>query len=406
MTADDVIASINHHRGEDSKSAVKSIVAPIVDIRKEGDYEVTFMLTAGNADFPTILSDYHLTIRPANSNGTIDWQSGVGTGGYILENFQPGVKSTLKRNPNYFSEEYAHFDEVEFLSLIDVTARQSAIMNGEVHAIDRVDPKTVHLLGRNPGLNILEVTGTLHYTFPMRCDAAPFDSYDFRMACKLSVDRDEILKKVLLGHGAKGNDHPISTANAFHNDELPQRDFDPDRARFHLKKAGMKGATIDLSASDAAFAGAVDAALLIKDSAAKVGLNVNVVREPKDGYWSNVWNKKPWCACYWGGRPTEDWMFTSAYLQDGKWNDTAWRTGPAVERFNKLVIQARAETNANKRREIYHECQSLINDDGGALVPMFANHIMAVSKKIGHKDQVAGNWSMDGARAAERWWFA
>ena len=146
--------------------------------------------------------------------------------------------------------------------------------------------------------------------------------------------------------------------------------------------------------------------MLIKESAAKSGLNIEVVREPKDGYWSNVWNKKPWSACYWGGRPTEDWMFTAAYMADGKWNDTAWRTGASVERFNKLVLLGRAEVDLVKRREIYYECQALVNDDGGALIPMFANNVHALSKKLSHGPDVAANWELDGGKAAERWWFA
>jgi peptide/nickel transport system substrate-binding protein len=405
MTADDVIASFNFHRGEDTKSAGKALLKPIESMTKKSKYVVEFKLQASNADFPFIVSDYHLPILPER-DGKMDWQAGHGTGGYTIENFEPGVRATFKRNPNYFKTGKAHFDEVELLSLLDTTARQNAIMNGEVQAIDRVDPKTVHLLKRVPSLDILETTGTLHYTFPMRVDAKPFDNYDLRMAVKLSVDREQLVKKILLGHGAIGNDHPISTSNPYHNGDMQQRQYDPDKARFHLKKAGMEGATIDLSTSDAAFAGAVDAALLIKDSAAKSGLNINVVREPKDGYWSNVWNKKPWGACYWGGRPTEDWMFTAAYMADGEWNDTAWRKGPKVDRFNKLVVAARSELDTNKRREMYYECQTLVNDDGGALVPMFANYIHAVSKKIGHDNKVAGNWVNDGGKNVERWWMA
>ncbi len=404
LTADDVLASINHHRGEDSKSAVKSLLDPLQEMKKTGEHEVTFKLSAGNADFPFILSDYHLAILP-NSDGSMDWQAGFGTGGYIIERFEPGVRTIFKRNPNYWKAGRAHFDEVELISLIDTTARQNAIMNQEVDVIDRVDPKTVHLLSRNPNLDILETTGTLHYTFPMRVDQAPFDNYDLRMAVKLSVDRDQLLSKILLGHGAIGNDHPISTANPYHNSEMPQRMYDPDKAKHHLKKAGMEGITLDLGTSDAAFSGAVDAALLIKDSAAKAGLNINVVREPKDGYWSNVWNKKAWCACYWGGRPTEDWMFTTAYVRDSKWNDTAWTKGPAVDRFNELVVAARSELDTSKRRKMYYECQQLVSDDGGSLVPMFANYIMALNKKVAH-GEVAGNWDKDGNKAIERWWFA
>jgi peptide/nickel transport system substrate-binding protein len=65
LTAGDVVASINHHRGEDSKSAAKPLVDPIVDVKADGEHTVVFTLQDGNADFPYIVSDYHLAIMPA-----------------------------------------------------------------------------------------------------------------------------------------------------------------------------------------------------------------------------------------------------------------------------------------------------------------------------------------------------
>ncbi len=404
LTADDVIASLQMHMGEDSKSAAKGLLKPIKSMSKDGDNMVIIELEAPNADMPFILSDYHLLIFPSK-DGKVDPQGGVGTGGYTLSNFEPGVRAEFKRFANYWKEGAGHFDEIEYLSLLDTAARQNAIMTDEVDVIDRVDPKTVALLARVPTLDILEVAGTLHYTFPMRLDVEPFGNYDLRMALKLSLKRQEMVDKILLGHGAMGNDHPISVANQFHNADLPQREYDPEKAAEHYKKSGHSG-KIQLSASDAAFAGAVDAAQLIAASAKDAGIDIEVVREPSDGYWSNVWNKKGWCACYWGGRPTEDWMYSSAYVADTEWNDTSWRTTDSAKKFNELVLQGRAELDTEKRRAIYAETQALINDDGGSIVPMFANHIHAVSKKVAHADSVAGNWEMDGNKAAERWWFA
>jgi len=404
LTADDVVASLNYHRGDDSTSAAKGLLKPIVSMKAEGANRVVIELEKPNAGFPYIVSDYHLIIKPS-TDGKIDPQSGIGTGGYSLENFEPGVRAVFKRNPNYWKENSAFFDEVELITLLDTTARQNAVMNGDVDVINRVDPKTVSLLTRVPTLDILEVGGTLHYTFPMRVDAAPFDNLDLRLALKHSIKRQELVDKILLGHGALGNDHPISTANPFHAADLPQREFDPEKAAMHYKKSGHSG-TIQLSASDAAFAGAVDAAQLIAASAKEAGIDIEVVREPSDGYWSNVWNKKPWCACYWGGRPTEDWMYSSAYVAETEWNDTAWRDTPDAKKFNEIVVAARSELDEDKRRAMYEETQLLINRDGGAIVPMFANYIHGVSKKVAHSEQVAGNWELDGSKVAERWWFA
>ncbi|RMD48663.1 MAG: peptide ABC transporter substrate-binding protein, partial [Alphaproteobacteria bacterium] len=233
----------------------------------------------------------------------------------------------------------------------------------------------------------------------------PFDNYHLRQALKWVIKRQEMVDKILLGHGVVGNDDPIAPNNIFYNTSLPQREFDPDKAKFHYKKSGHSG-PIQLSASDAAFAGAVDAAQLIKASAAEVGIDIEVIREPSDGYWSNVWNKKGWCACYWGGRPTADWMFSAAYTADTEWNDTDWRDTPAAKKFNELVVAARAELDQAKRKELYWEAQRLLWDDGGAIVAMFANYIDGLSKKVAHGDKVASNWDLDGGKAPERWWFA
>jgi peptide/nickel transport system substrate-binding protein len=349
------------------------------------------------------VSDYHFIIMPV-VDGKMDWAGGKGTGPYVLEQYDPGVKATFTRNPNYWKEGRAHFDAVETLSIIDNTARQTAIQTGAVDLIDKVDPKTVHLMARVANINILETTGTQHYTYPMRCNVDPFSNVDFRLAVKHMVDREELLKKVLVGHGAVGNDYPISTANRYHatTDEIPQRVQDLDKAKHHLKKSGFDG-KVQLSAAEAAFGGAVDGAVLIAEAAKKIGLDIEIIREPNDGYWANVWNKKPWCACYWGGRPTEDWMFSAAYSRDAKWNDTAWLTN---DRFNDLLVQARAELDEPKRRAMYVEMQQIVRDDGGVLLPMWANHIHALANNLMHDEKVAGNWQNDGNKNTERWWFA
>ena len=100
MDAKDVVASINHHRGPDSKSAAKSLIASVEKIETPDKYTVIFKLNSGNMDFPWLLSERTFAIMP-EKDGKPDWASGIGTGGYILVNFEPGVRTELKRNPNY-----------------------------------------------------------------------------------------------------------------------------------------------------------------------------------------------------------------------------------------------------------------------------------------------------------------
>ena len=399
MTSEDVIFSINHHLGEESKSAAKGYLKNIKNIKADGKHEVIFELSGGSADFPFILGDYHLTICPAGTKGQ-EWEKGVGTGGYILEDWEPGVRAFSKRNPNYWKDGRAHFDEIETLSIVDSNARTNALKTGQINYIDRVELKTAHLLKKMPGVNVSAITATAHYTIPMRLDQSPYGDKNVRMALKLAVDREQLVKQILRGYGEPGNDHPIAAVNKYHAKNLEQRQYDPEKAKFYMKKAGMLDHVFNLHAADAAFAGAVDAAVLMKEQAKKAGININVVREPDDGYWSNVWMKKEWCFCYWGGRPIEDMMFSVAYADGAPWNDTLWSNA----RFNELLINARAELDTDKRRKQYEEMQEICKNDGGTVVPMFNQMVEASSDKLAH-GPISGHMALDGMRNGERWWF-
>ena len=111
--------------------------------------------------------------------------------------------------------------------------------------------------------------------------------------------------------------------------------------------------------------------------------------------------KKEWCMCYWGGRPTEDMMFSVAYSDGAPWNDTLWKN----DRFNKLLISARAELDTDKRRKLYEEMQEICRNDGGTVVPMYNQMVEASSAKLAH-GPISGHMALDGMRNGERWWFA
>ena len=74
----------------------------------------------------------------------------------------------------------------------------------------------------------------------------------------------------------------ISTAPQLN--ELPQRTYDPDKAKFHLKQAGMENLKLQFHAAETGFSGSVDAGQLMRESAAEAGIDIEVIREPDDGY--------------------------------------------------------------------------------------------------------------------------
>jgi peptide/nickel transport system substrate-binding protein len=403
VTLDDVIASINYHRGEDSTSAAKPLVAPIVEITKEGEDTVVFELESGSADCPFVFTDYHMAICPSDGGaGGIDWRSGDGCGPYRLLDFNPGVVARFERFEDDWNQDRGFIQSVEMLSIVDVNARTTALTSGEVDAIDKLDLKTVSLLGRNPRISIHSIPGPQYYSFAARADTSPCNDVNVRLALKHAIDRQELVDKILFGHGTVGNDQPIGPSYRFHDPDVPQTSFDPDRAKFHLKQAGLDGLTVRLSAADAAFPGAVDAATLYQNSAAEAGITLKVNRVPNDGYWSDVWMQHEFSAVYWSGRPTEDQIFTTAFGGGAAWNDSYWQN----DRFDELLVAARAELEEARRREMYGEMQQIVSQDGGTVLPMFANWAFATSDRVVHGEEFASNFDQDGERWMERWSLA
>ena len=205
----------------------------------------------------------------------------------------------------------------------------------------------------------------------------------------------------MFGAATKGNDFHHSPAQPYWPDSIPQREYDPDQARSLLQKAGAEGLTVNLSTADSVSAGAVDMAVLYAEQAKAAGINVNVVREPNDGYYSDVWLVKPFTLVSWGARPTPDVMYTLAYKDDAAWNESHWRN----PEFNELLLQAKAELNEATRAEMYRDMAMLMRDDGGTIIPFFNNFVYAARSNVGTPASLAPSWESDGGRAASRWWF-
>ena len=397
LTAEDILYSLNLHRGEASTSAARSTASQFVDIVKVSETEIRIVLDSGNADLPYILSDYHFLVVP---EGFEDWTNPVGTGPFKLESYEPGVRARFTRNESYWKPDTAWVDAVEVIVINDIAARTNAMMSGQVHAINQLDFKTVDLLKRNPNLSVVQSAGGQHFTFLMDCTQGPYTDNNVRMAIKYAIDREQLLTTALRGYGQLGNDHPIPVTDPFHAAGLPQRAYDPEQAKFYLKQAGLDSLDIELSASDAAFSGAVDAAAIFQGSAAASGITLSIKREPSDGYWSNVWMKAPFSMGYWGGRPTADQMLTIAYSSTSAQNDTHWKN----ETFDAKLVEARALLDNAKRKEIYAELQQLIADDGGAMIPMFGDYLDAVATKRGGVTPHP-MFNFMGARLAEKVWL-
>lgn len=402
LAVEDVIASINIHRGAETTSPLKSLLAPVKDIVADGAGKVAFALDAPNADFPKVVSDIRLVVLPSK-DGKVDRQSTDGTGPYILESYVPGERFRLKRNPNYWDlDKAAFFDSAEVLIITDAAARMNALRSGQVDLINTADLKTLDMLKRVPNVKVEDLPSGRFYMFGMMYDVAPFNDKNVRNALKYAINRQEFVSKILLGHGTLGNDQPIDSRHQYFNPEIPQTEFDPDKAKHFLKQAGLSALKVPLSVSEAAFQGATAAGSLYVASAAQAGITIDMTREPDDGYFDNVWSKKPFTADWWTKQTSADAQFSQGFGTNAPYNATHFKK----ERFEKLLLEARGTLDEAKRKPMYQELQTMIHEESGAVIPVFANFVWASKANVTHQPDLNSDWDLDGFRCIERWWFA
>lgn len=398
VTPEDVIATLKRHTDEKSQSGALGIVQGITGMAVDGD-TVTLTLGAGNADLPYLMADYHLVIQPGG--GVDNPTAGIGAGPYKVSVFEPGIRITFEKFADYWDADLGHADQIEILVINDGTARAAALQSGQIHMMNRVDPKIADLLKRVPGVEVKSVPGRGHYVFIMHTDKAPFDNNDLRKSLKLAINREEMVEKILGGLGSVGNDFPINSAYPLFDDTIPQRVYDPAAAAEAYKKSGHDGSPIVLRVAQGAFPGAVEAAQLFQQSAVAAGIPLELKREPDDGYWSNVWNVEPFCASYWGGRPVQDQMYSTAYLSTAEWNDTRFNNA----KFDELLVAARAELDAVKRKAAYSEMATMVRDEGGLILPMFNDFVDGVRGEVAGWEADPNGELMNG-RALARCWVA
>lgn len=266
LDVSDVIASL------ESVPSSLSGVTDLIDRIETHRHRLRVHLKAPHPGFDRLMADPSLIILPAK-DGRVQPDSHDGTGLYQLGNPRFGNRVRLIRNPNHWRQDRGHFASVDLIPLPDARLRQSAIMTGEVDAIDAVDPRALAMLASLPGLKIAETEGDQHLALDLHIPNA-----HIRSALRFALDRHALLERGVLGHGALGDDTPDRRA-------LGGTLFDPDRARHHLLSTGARG-LVQLGVNTEGAEGSFDLLALLDAPAQAAGFDLRPVApgDPADVY--------------------------------------------------------------------------------------------------------------------------
>lgn len=372
--AKDVVFSLMRHKDPATASKAKSLADQIAEVTATGPLEVRIVLTAPNADLPALLGTSHFLIL---ADGTTDFTTANGTGPYRCQEFKPGVRALGVRNENFWKPGRPYVDEIELIGLTDQPARVNGLLAGDLQLVVGVNARDVERINATSNFAVLESKSSMYSNLILRQDAAPTNNPDLVLALKYMQNRERLRDNVLRGFATLANDHPVPPWHPYFLKDLPQRPYDLDRAKYHIKKGGLEGTAAEIVCTTG-IQGSVDGAQLLQQSARTAGLNLSVRRVPYDGYWNTHWMKHPISYGSINPRPTIDMVFTQFYRSDAPFNESGWNN----PQFDQLLEQARAETDTARRKQMYGDLQTIVAEQGGVVIPLFLSFLDAYDKRV------------------------
>jgi peptide/nickel transport system substrate-binding protein len=265
--------------------------------------------------------------------------------------------------------------QVDIVGIADADARTAALLANQIEYVETTSPDSVDLIKKKKDYKIYNLPSGSWPVFVMKTDEAPFDDNRVRMAMKLVVDREAMVTSVLKGYGKVAGDHPVWPGDQYYLEVKRPRDV--AKAKELLAEAGYAtGLEVTLYTS-AIDVNMIPMTVMYKEMAAEAGINVTIQQESADGYWNDIWMKKPFCCSSWGER-TADQVLNEVFRSGATWNETFWQNAA----FDGLLDQSRQELDEAKRKALYQQAQQLLADEGGAIIPFFTDGLSAAHVRV------------------------
>lgn len=377
LTADDVVYTFRRLLDPAVGSPAASELGAIKPEAFQAVDAATVRVTLDSpiVELPAILATKHgMVVKNGASSDDIRLHPN-GTGPFTLADLTIGaLQTTFTRNANYWREGLPKSECISVSALTEPLSRVAALQSGEADVVLVVDPATIGTLKADPSITLTKAPGGTAVTMGMFIDVPPFNDARVRQAMKLVIDRQAIVDTALLGFGIPGNDNPIipTSPDAYRTDVM-QRDV--AKAKQLLAEAGHPdGITVDIHAADL-MPGTMAMVQGYQQMAAEAGIKVNIINESAGEYWDNVWLKLPFAVSNWGMRTTPA-ALSVAYRKAAPWNETHFFR----DDYDALLDKAATTLDPEARRKLYQEAQRLIAEEGGVIIPMFANIVAATRK--------------------------
>ncbi|OYX45638.1 MAG: diguanylate cyclase [Rhodobacterales bacterium 32-67-9] len=330
------------------------------------DYTVKLTLPAPDITIIVGMADYPAAVVHQSYDNGDPSANPIGTGAYLPESNEVGVKQVLVRNADHTwwgTEVYGgpYLDRIEYIDLgTDPSAFLAAAEADEIDLTYRTDGDFVEIFD-GIGWQKSEAITAATIAIRFNQDAELFKDANVRKALQMAVDNAVVLELGYANLGTVAENHHVAPIHPEYA-KLDPLVVDPAKAKEMIAAAGHADTEFELiSLDDGWQAASCDAvAAQVRDA----GIKIKRTILPGSTFW-NDWLKYPFSATEWNMRPLGVQILALAYKSGVAWNETAFSNAE----FDTLLSEAMSIADADKRREVMAKLEKIMQDEGVLIQP-------------------------------------
>ncbi len=288
-------------------------------------------------------------------------QKPIGTGPYIVKEWERGEYLTLERNPYYHIKGLPKTDRIKFVVISDSNTRLLQLESGQIDVATFIPFNKLKELENNPQTKVSLFPSTAVKTVVFNHTEKPLDDLRVRLALEYATDKQALLKFILFGYGEVSTTY-TTKGNLFFNSDIKDRGYDVDKAKALLAEAGYSDGfetEFLLPSGNPVYE---KLAVLLKEQWSKIGVKLNIVAM-EAGLAKTSWRSMNYkiSVHHWTDDIPDPSQQCGRLFSPEKTNClwTGWRN----DRSNKLMKQGIRETDIEKREQIYKELQQIYYDE-------------------------------------------
>jgi len=361
LSTEDVVFSLT--RAIDQQSSWGFLFSPVKSVSAVDNHTIRLQMSEPFAPLLPALSTFAASIFSKANFEKWDKAAGehpLGTGAFMLENWEKGVQVVLSRNSHYWQEGKPYLDGVVFKVVGDDNARVLQLSSGDLDLMIPVPPNQVDQITSSGG-QIFSVPGTAVGFVTLNEKIKPLDEAPVRCALAHAVDRESIAKVVYFGR-AKPAASIMPSSTFYYDAETNPIGYDLQKAKALLAKSSVPSGFEFTATVPSGNATRLSIAQIWAASLAQIGVNMKI-EQLETTTAQELYNTEKFTMRISGwtnDTPDPDELMGVALDYEPQ---NGLHSSYRSDETRNLVLAARKELDAAKRQKLYSDLQRIVNRD-------------------------------------------